>query len=292
MSVSRPALEVVVTVLGRQVDDLVALESAVREDRPGAVHEMRTIVRRLRTTLAAARPVLDRDVTEGVRERLGELGVALEPARDAEVRAELATSLLDEAHETDVAVRARLVDDAHAEYERDRRAVVAILDRPEHAALIRDLADLVHRPPLAADALQGQRSVLHAALRREARRAHRRLDRVDERDLDSLHDARKAVRRVRYLAEAMAQYAPRRGGPGVAELGSAAKRLQDVLGDHRDSVLHAHRIAARAAASARAGENPDAYRRLEEIERAHATRLAEARAARVEDFERRRQDLG
>lgn len=289
---SRPALDVVITVLRHQLDDLVALEAAVREDRAEAVHDMRTTVRRLRTTLATSSRVLDAGVTDGLRERLAELGVALEPARDAEVRGELAASLLAETQEPGADVRERLVDGARDEYQRDRRAVVALLDRPEHAALIGDLAELVHRPPLGAKALHGQRSVLRSALRRAARRAHRRLGRVDERDLDSLHAARKAVRRVRYLAEAMAQYAPNGGGPGVRDLADAAKRLQDSLGDHRDAALHARWIGEQAVSAERAGENPDAYRRLEQIERARADRLVADRGDHVEEFERRRAALG
>jgi CHAD domain-containing protein len=289
---SHPALEVVVTVVRRQLDDLVELGVAVREDRAEAVHDMRTAVRRLRTTLAASRPVLDRTVTDGLRERLGELGAALEPARDAEVRGELAASLPTSGDESDEQIRARLVDDSRAEYDRDRRAVVAVIDRPEHAALLHDLEELVHRPPLGPDAHRQQRSVLHAALRREARRAHRRLGAATEQDLDSMHDARRAVRRVRYLAEAMVQYAPHRGGASVAELGRAAKRLQDVLGDHRDAVLHARWIAEQAAASERAGENPEAYRRLEGIERDRADALVADRAARTDEFEEQRRALG
>jgi CHAD domain-containing protein len=288
---SHPALEVVVTVVRRQVNDLVELEAAVREDRPEAVHDMRTAVRRLRTTLAASRPVLDRRVTDDLRERLAELGSALEPARDAEVRGELAASLTATDDPADERLRARLVDDAHEEYDRDRRAVASLLDRPDHAALLRDLEELVHRPPLGPDAHRRQRSVLHAALRRAARRAHRRLAEAAD-DLDSMHDARRAVRRVRYLAEAMVQYAPHRGGVGVAELGQAAKRLQDVLGDHRDAVLHARWIAERGDASERAGENPEAYRRLEGIERDRADALVADRAARTDEFEERRRALG
>lgn len=288
---SHAALEVVLTVLREHLAELVALDTAMREDAPEVVHDMRTVVRRLRTTLAAARPVLDRGVTDGLRDRLGQLGAALEPARDAEVRAELAVDLLDAGGVEDPAIRDRLVGDAHDEYRRDRRAVVALLDQVSWAELVADLAALVERPPLAAEALRGQRSVLHRALRRQARRAHRRLGRIDAADLDSLHDARKAVRRVRYLAEAIARYAPHGGGPGVAELGAAAKRLQDVLGDHRDAVLHAAWIGGEAGSTERAGRNPEAYRRLERIERDRAAELETARDPAIEEYERRRREL-
>ena len=288
---SHPALEIVVTVLRQQLGELVALDIAVREDAPEAVHDMRTIVRRMRTALAAARPVLDRGVTDGLRDRLGQLGAALEPARDAEVRAELAETLLETDGGADDAVRARLVDHAHDEYDRDRRAIVALLDSASWSELVRDLRELVERPPVAGDAYRDQRSVLHRALRRQTRRAHRRLDRMDPDDLESIHDARKAVRRVRYLAEAMTRYAPDGGGPGAAEVGAAAKQLQDVLGDHRDAVIHAAWIAGEASAAERAGQNPEAYRRLERIEQDRAAALEADRAPAIDEFERRRRAL-
>jgi CHAD domain-containing protein len=288
-----PALEVVLIVLRRQLDELIGLESAVREDRPEAVHDMRTTVRRLRTTLAAARPVLDRRVTDGLRERLGELGAALEPARDAEVRAELASALLEAGGESgdDRAVRARLVDGSHDEYDRDRRALVVLLDRADHAALIADLSAVVRRPPVGEAAYRGQRSVLHHALARQARRAHGRIGRMDDDDLETLHDARKAVRRVRYLAEAIAEHAPKGGRRAAARLGAAAKNVQDALGDHRDAVLHARWIAREAEAAARAGENPEAYRRLERIELDRAQELVAARIAAIAAFEAARRAL-
>jgi len=289
---SHPALEVVVTVLREQLAELVALDAAVRADAPEAVHDMRTIVRRTRTTLAATRPVLARDVTDALRDRLGRLGAALEPARDAEVRAELAETLLDTDGGDDERVRARLVDDAHHDDDRDRLAIVALLDSASWTELVRDLAELVERPPIAGDAHRGQRSVLHRALGRQARRAHRRLGRMDAADLESVHAARKAVRRVRYLAEAIAQYAPHGGGPGVVELGAAAKQLQDVLGDHRDAVIHAAWIANEATAAERAGENPEAYRRLERIEQHRASALEADWTPAIDEFERRRRELG
>jgi CHAD domain-containing protein len=289
---SHPALEVVVSVLREQVAELVALSAAVRDDAPEAVHDMRTIVRRMRTTLAAARPVLDRGVTDALRDRLAQLGAALEPARDAEVRAELAETLLETDGGGDEMIRARLVDDAHDEYDRDRRAVVALLDSVSWSELVANLTELVQRPPVGADAYRGQRPVLHRALGRQARRAHRRLGRMDTADLDSIHDARKAVRRVRYLAEAIAQYAPGGRGADVVELGAAAKRLQDVLGDHRDAVLHAAWITSEAEAAERAGQNPEAYRRLERIEQDRAGELESARGPAIEGFERARSALG
>ena len=57
----------------------------VRTGQPDGVHQVRVAGRRLRSTLAAFRPVLDRTHTDPIRDELAQLGTALSPARDGEV---------------------------------------------------------------------------------------------------------------------------------------------------------------------------------------------------------------
>ena len=59
------------------------LDPAVRLDADDAVHKMRVAVRRLRSTLATYRRLLDRDVTEPLRDELKWLGGVLGAVRDA-----------------------------------------------------------------------------------------------------------------------------------------------------------------------------------------------------------------
>jgi CHAD domain-containing protein len=62
-------------------------------------------------------------------------------------------------------------------------------------------------------------------------------------DLTLLHDARKAAKRARYAAEAAA---PVLGGKTAARLARRYRKLQEVLGEHQDSVLAVdflHRLA-------------------------------------------------
>ncbi len=82
---STTAGDVVAAYIDEQVSVLRRLDPAVRADAADAVHKMRVAVRRLRSTLATYRRLLDRDVTEPIRDELKWLGGVLGAVRDAEV---------------------------------------------------------------------------------------------------------------------------------------------------------------------------------------------------------------
>ncbi|MET1043666.1 MAG: CHAD domain-containing protein, partial [Microbacteriaceae bacterium] len=106
------ASAVLVAAIRDLVNTLEQTDPAARANEPDAVHRMRTIVRRLRSVLAAYRTLFDRKVTDDLRERLGRIGSALGDARDLEVRALRAEALLDELGEPETDARERLVDGA------------------------------------------------------------------------------------------------------------------------------------------------------------------------------------
>ena len=56
-----------------------------RGDDPESLHQLRVAIRRLRAFLRAARPLVDREWAESLREELGWLGGHLGPARDLDV---------------------------------------------------------------------------------------------------------------------------------------------------------------------------------------------------------------
>jgi CHAD domain-containing protein len=278
------ALDVVLTVLRRLTDEVVALDAQVRQDEPDAVHTLRVTVRRLRGVLAAFRGVLDPAVTDPIRVRLRSLGDVLGTARDAEVRRARAESLLagetdgqrengEEAapvFQLDEDIRRRLVDDALGEYRARLAEVVTYLDSAEYFELLDDLDLLTARPPVGESALVPARGVLRDIVRRTTRRARKRLTDVDDADLDALHAARKASRRLRYVAEELTRGdgAPR--GKKTVALASAAEGVQDILGDHRDATLFIDRLDETAREATEAGENAAAYGALATAERSNA----------------------
>ncbi|WP_030444112.1 CHAD domain-containing protein [Actinocatenispora sera] len=101
----------------------------------------------------------------------------------------------------------------------------------------------------------------------------------DEPDRAMLHDARKAYKRARYAAEALAPVA----GEPADRLVHRLRDLQDVLGDLHDAWLAAGVLQAHAAAAQRDGESPVSY----EVLAAHRTAAANDLLALVPRARRR-----
>jgi CHAD domain-containing protein len=290
------ALDVVLPVIRQLTDAIIATDARVRADETDSVHTMRVTVRRLRSVLAVFRGVLDRTVTDPIRDQLRSLGDVLGTARDAEVRRARGEALLagktdgqqngtgEQApvFQADGDVQRRLVDDPHGEYRVRLGEVVSYLDSAEYFALLDNLDLLVSRPPVTESSLRPARAVVKEALRRQTRRAHKRLKAVEVTDLDALHAARKASRRVRYVAEALSDGDNAVLGKKTVALAGAAESVQDLLGDHRDAMLFLDRLEETAREATEAGENAAAYGALAAAERSNAQssidRLGDARS--------------
>jgi CHAD domain-containing protein len=264
---------VVLAVLAQLRDDLLDADPRVRAEEDDAVHQMRIVVRRLRGSLAAFRGVLDRETLEQLRNRLARLGDTLGVVRDAEVRHDRALAL---ASDVGGALRLRLVDETQAEYGTLLRGLLLYLSSDEYFALLDDLDALIARPPLSDGSLEKARPALRAVLQHEARRAQRRIRRADRSDLAALHRARKAARRLRYLAEALSQGDSPVLGKKTRALAEAAEEVQNTLGEHRDATLFADRLERAAVQASDAGESASDYRPLIDEERQHARSAAEA----------------
>ncbi|WEV27864.1 CYTH and CHAD domain-containing protein [Streptomyces sp. 71268] len=259
--------DVVLDAVRRQVAAIVALDPAARREAPDAVHRMRVATRRLRSVLRSYRKVLDRAAADPVGAELkwlaGELGVD----RDREVLAERLTAGLDAVPEEQRLgpVRARLTVWARAEHADARQRLVAALDGPRYLDLLTTLDALRADPPrtregapplLRPAAARPPRKVVRAAVLTETDRLARRVDAAlalppgPERD-GALHAARKAAKRARYAAEA-AELAL---GKGARELAGRLQRVQQVLGDHQDSVRAREALRAIAVRAHAAGES-------------------------------------
>lgn len=265
--------EIVLRHLAEHLDRLVALDAAVRRDRPDAVHQMRVSARRLRSTLKSFRAVLDTGVTDPPAEELKWLGAELAADRDREVLTERLRQRVAELPEQLVVgpVPARLEIWSVRSAARTREQLAAALDSERYLALLDALDALLADPPLRPDAARPAALVLPGALLRDWRRL---ADRVQpamaappgrERDV-GLHEARKAAKRARYSAE-------------VAEpvLGKPAKRfrremraIQDLLGEHQDSVVARTTLRGLAADADAAGEPSFSYGVLHQVEQARA----------------------
>jgi CHAD domain-containing protein len=257
----RSAAGLTLAYLRAQVDALVDGDARVRLDLPDAVHGMRVATRRLRSTLATHRRLLDHDLVVHLRGELRHLGAVLGAARDAEVLrerilADLATLPADlliavgEPGEAEARVAAALDADVVAA----RDALLAELDSERHLALLDELEDLVHLsalpdPTTERPVARGRR----ASVRHDLRRARRALRvaaavRGTAELAPALHEVRKAAKRARYAAELAAPAV----GDRALRLVERLTALQDLLGAHQDDVVARERLRRLAAAIARA----------------------------------------
>jgi len=262
-----PAGEVVRAALQLQVKALQDADLMVRTGQPDGVHQVRVACRRLRSTLAAFRPVFDRTQTDPVRAELAAIGSALSPSRDAEVAlAHLREMVAEQPVELVLGpVAARLqqaqVKDTQAGDVHARKA----LSSPAYLTLRDDLDALVAEPPLTEDAVRPADEVLREVVARTGRRLRKSVDAAQDSDSEeALHDVRKAAKRLRYTAEAAV---PVLGRP-VAQLVTTLKSVQEVLGVRQDTFITRPLCAQLGLQAFAAGENTWTWGRLHGLEQA------------------------
>jgi len=257
--------------LREQVEQLLAQEPRVRADEPDAVHRMRVATRRLRSALKTFAPLLSRPTTE-LRTELRDLAAELGRARDAEVlrdRLVHAVASLDGDGDESGVVAAQVAEQLGSAYRSAHAQVLAVLDSERHQRLLDALQDLVVEPRVTRRARKRAGKVLPRRVERTHRTLADLLARADrapaghERD-ELLHEARKAAKQVRYAAEAVR---PVFGGD-AKRFAAAVTAVQEVLGEHQDSVVtreHLQELASGAPADV-----AFAYGRLFEQEQSHA----------------------
>ena len=129
-------------------------------------------------------------------------------------------------------------------------------------------------PPLAPPAAREAGEVLAKPVRRAARRLQRVLDAVpgaEDRDT-AIHQARKAAKRARYAAEAAVPAIGRTASRQAAQ----TKKLQQLLGDHHDSVVARTALLDLAGKARAAGEDTFTYGLMYERQACQATTIEEA----------------
>jgi len=237
-------------------------------------------VRRLRAALATFRRLFDRAVTEPLRAELWWLGRQMAPARDAEVVRERLLELVDaEPAELVMApVRRRIAETMSERRRRGQDAAVRVLDSPRYLRLLDQLDAVVDGVALRPRRAQRGRKELRRAMAASIERWRQRLEALEALDgvpgaetLDHrLHDVRKASRRARYAAEAVAPIL----GDTANELAGAMHDAQDVLGGHQDGTVAAQVLSELAADASAAREDTFTYGRLHARERSAGERAA------------------
>ena len=224
-----PVLGQVRARLAGQVAELLRNDPVVRiSDDDEAVHDMRVAVRRLRSLLRTARPLLDRSWAESLRAELDWLAARLGAVRDLDVLIEHFETTAAGLNGGDAALGSALVRPLVTERDRARKRLRSSLEKARYYELL--------------DALEGAATVMPARggdvtlrklVRKEGRKLKRRARGFPDLSDAALHKLRIQGKRARYAAELAA---PAEGKP-ARRLVDAARELQDVLGEHQDAVV-------------------------------------------------------
>ena len=265
-----PARDVLQRRLAEQVADLLRRDSQVRGGSAEGVHQARVACRRLRGALATYRPLVDRTVTDPLRDELQWLGRELAGARDAKVVRQRLAGLLDEepAGLVGRVERARLRSTYDGRARVAQAEVLEVLESDRYFALLDGLVHLVDEPPWTEVADRRARDVLPKRVRRDFRRLARSvaaLEEAPERD-PAMHQARKDAKRLRYAAETLEPV----WGKDARRLAKAAKELTAHLGDRQDTVVSRQHLVEIAREADAAGESDFTWGRLHAREEARA----------------------
>ncbi|HOZ58930.1 MAG TPA: CYTH and CHAD domain-containing protein [Nakamurella multipartita] len=239
LSPKSPARDVVLAHLAEQVGVIVARDPLVRTDEPDAVHKMRVATRRLRSALATFRPLLDRTVTDSLRDELKWIAGELGGARDAEVlRERLLAEIAAEPDELVLGpIASRIGTDLQLQHKKAHDELLVALDSDRYFRLLDRLDESIADPPFTKAADRKAGKVLTVCVRKAYRRVTRLVQAGEPADHahrdEWYHEIRKAAKRLRYAGESVA---PAFGEPALV-LAARAEALQEALGEHQDSVV-------------------------------------------------------
>jgi len=221
------------TMLRDQLEAILANDPGVRlggDDEN--IHRMRVATRRSRALLRTAAPLYAGDV-QMLSLELKWLAGGLGAVRDLDVLIARLTAEADELAPPDAAAARRLLRGLERNRSRVRRELLKALDGERYAHLLDRFEETVTALEPSGDetSLDSLAGLQLKKLRRDARSVD------DAADNDQLHALRKRGKRVRYAHELS----------GNDKVVKRAKELQDVLGEHQDSVVAEERLRALAA---------------------------------------------
>lgn len=225
---------------------VLATEAGTRSGHdPEDLHQMRVAVRRMRSVLRGAE---GRDA-ETVRAELKWLGAALGEVRDYDVLIAHLREVADRFDEQDREPAAALIALFDAERAEARRRMNQALGSSRHDSLLTAIAEL-SRDAEVRPAPETSRLDPAQALQKPYRKLTKAAGRLTEAPSDAeLHALRIRGKRLRYAAEMAVPAARKKQAKRLGSLVKAAKKLQDVLGDHQDAVVAAARVRTVAALS-------------------------------------------
>jgi CHAD domain-containing protein len=234
LTLSSTAGELVRHTIAVSVASLMRHDPGVRlGDDPEDIHRARVATRRLRSQLRTFRGLLDPEWTTKLRNDLRWLGAGLGAVRDKQVMGQRfrrhGVALADE----DLPIVAELSDELQAESEEARARLVLDMRSDRYVDLLERLVDASRSPAFTMEADRPASTVLPPLAQRDWKKLRKGVSRLPKSpDGAELHRVRILAKHARYAAEAAVPIA----GKKAALFAQAATGLQDVLGDHQDSV--------------------------------------------------------
>ncbi len=206
-----------------QVYAVLANDPGTRLGRDAeSLHDMRVAVRRSRALLRAGRPLYTNDVA-GLSEELRWLGEKLGAARDLDVLLERFRAETAELDADDRAASRPLLRTLERRRKSARSSLLKALVSRRYLDLLDDFAEQID-----ALAPSGDDATLSDLAKRELKKLRKHAgDTAEDAPDEELHELRKRGKRVRYAYELADKDA----------VVKRAKTLQDVLGEHQDSVV-------------------------------------------------------
>ena len=234
LSASSTAGEVVRHTIAVSVASLMRHDPGVRlGDDPEDVHRARVATRRLRSQLRTFRGLLDPAWTTNLRNDLRWLGAGLGAVRDKQVMAQRFRRHAVALGDDDGPVVAELSDELQAESEEARARLVLDMRSDRYVDLVERLVDASRSPALTMEADQPAAAVLPTLAKRDWKKLAKGVSLLPKSPGGGeLHRVRILAKHARYAAEAAEPIA----GKKSARFAQAATELQDVLGDHQDSI--------------------------------------------------------
>jgi CHAD domain-containing protein len=245
-SVGKPATvdAVIRHAISDSVAKLVANDPVVRiGNDPEGVHQARVATRRLRSHLRTFRDLLDPEWTQSLRDELKWLGDELGAVRDADVLLDRLERRVEELERDDQTAAEPLLKHLREERDAARAVLLDGLRSDRYLQLLDRLVDAAQRPRVVMLVGTDHEETLRDLVRAPWKHLRNAVDDLPDPAPDpALHQVRIRAKRARYAAEVVEPAF----GKDARRFAKAVTEVQDVLGEHQDSVVAAAWLRANA----------------------------------------------
>ncbi|MDJ1370351.1 CYTH and CHAD domain-containing protein [Gulosibacter molinativorax] len=253
------AVEVALAALAEHFGRFQALEGAVANDEPDAVHQARVALRRMRSILQVYRKVFDRGDADRLRDELRWAGEKLGGPRDAEVIQSELIELLDSLEPEQLVgpVRARIQTELAERHDREFGKLLVAMASPRWDSVFASATEFIVEVPATSagrrparvtlDRLAGE-SVAKTAQRNKAAKKHPEA-------LEGWHEVRKGAKGARYAHEVLAGI----GSKGAERRREKWKKVTSAFGEVQDCVILQEQLGTFESAARRTDEPVDTY---------------------------------